>query len=124
MENNQTSREKQDRAFSEKRRKSYVIKSIMMWTLVILVTVATIYTVVTKYIQTDNRPTVYLHDQFLDLDDDGDIDYLIYAEAVINCEGTGCSNYIPAATGSQGPSPALIPTPQVYPTKEAPPDPN
>ena len=100
------------------------IISVLLWWLIILISLATIYVVYINYIQTDARPTIQLYDQFLDLDGDGDVDYLMYGEAVINCEGTGCSTYIPAATGSQGPLPALIPTPQVYPTKEVIPDPN
>ena len=43
-----------------------------------------------NYVGQDNYlEATQLRNQFLDLDEDGDLDYLIYGEVIINCAGGG-----------------------------------
>ena len=112
------------------------INTLILWTTLIVTLFIMIYVVYSNYIRSDNPevPSMFLWDQFLDIDGDGDLDFLIEGEVIMNCDGVACSDYILPAIGAQEPVPNVvpteevfrpegIPTPQIYP-KNPVPDPN
>jgi hypothetical protein len=104
----------------------YYTRWIIRMVLLSVVVVLTMLVVYYNYVRQDPGPgpTTYLYNKFLDVDGDGDLDYLNYGEAVINCAGSGCVNHVPAAGGPENPLFDPPPTPQVYPRVEVTPAPN
>jgi hypothetical protein len=79
------------------------IKYIVLWLLIFFAFLAVMYVAYVNYVG-DSDAQVKIYDQFIDLDSDGDQDYLIYGEAIMNCEGTGCASYISPSIGSGAPA--------------------
>jgi hypothetical protein len=88
-----------------------------MWGLLLLVVIFALFVAYDRYIKPSSSdvPSVYLHNQFIDLDGNGWPDYLIYGEAVMNCKGGPCKPLAPAAGGASDFFPdVVLPTPEVF----------
>lgn len=85
------------------------IKMAVLFGLIFIVTLLIAYTFYTQSPFGDSGPTVKLYDQFIDLDFDGDLDYLKEGKAILNCGGVAC-DFSPTPAAPALPAP---PTPQI-----------
>lgn len=74
----------------------------------------------------NNGPVpTHIENRFIDLDQDGDVDFIQRADVLFNCGGHYCAQAKPPASQATPASQAGVPTPQVYfPESALEPDPN
>jgi hypothetical protein len=90
----------------------YPRSSLIKVILVAVVIALALVVVYREYVAPDKTigPSVLLESEFIDLDGDGDPDYLIRGEAIFNCDVYDCPGYIvPTAV-----IPEVLPTPEVF----------
>lgn len=100
-------------------------RTIIRGVLIVLIASAIAALLIKEIYAKQNRDQIdnvtYYSNQFLDIDGDGDIDYLIYGEVLLNCNGVLCAELMRAP--AEPPAPQATPAATPYAGYQPPPTP-